>query len=280
VLCAVAGIAILGCGFFAGKYFFSVKKDNPSAGSTAEVRPDTTAASDTTTASETTVTTVATTTVAATTSTTTSSTTATTTTTSSTVATTQETLSIPKNPKCLNYEGPNECSYVVYSWDSVPGASGYELSIYYSMPWGEVSDTTNTFEVYSLKYVEKGGSMTVTSHCKVRAFKSVNGNRLYSQWSNEFTSPDHTIPAYNHADLCERYGQINTHGARTVNGYTALYVAHDVPIELERDDLQNGWHIVAYWYLDSKGVRWYELYDADDGDYYGWVDSTYLDFYS
>ncbi len=27
------------------------------------------------------------------------------------------------------------------------------------------------------------------------------------------------------------------------------------------------------------GITWYELYDTDDGDYYGWVDGNYINFY-
>ena len=29
----------------------------------------------------------------------------------------------------------------------------------------------------------------------------------------------------------------------------------------------------------NYGITWYELWDSDDGDYYGWVDENYIDFY-
>ena len=45
-----------------------------------------------------------------------------------------------------------------------------------------------------------------------------------------------------------------------------------------RKKLGNGWHVNAVRCCYAKKIIWYELYDADDGDYYGWVDSDYIDF--
>lgn len=45
-----------------------------------------------------------------------------------------------------------------------------------------------------------------------------------------------------------------------------------------RKDLTDGWRIKAVnEYYD--GYYWYELYDADDGDYYGWVSAEVINFY-
>ena len=57
------------------------------------------------------------------------------------------------------------------------------------------------------------------------------------------------------------------------------YVANNAPLELERDDLQDGWHVTSAGYVESRGVRWYYLNDTDGGDYYGWVDEKYIDWY-
>lgn len=45
-----------------------------------------------------------------------------------------------------------------------------------------------------------------------------------------------------------------------------------------RDSLGNGWHIQAVRSCNSMSITWYEIYDADDGDYYGWIDGSFIDF--
>ena len=37
--------------------------------------------------------------------------------------------------------------------------------------------------------------------------------------------------------------------------------------------------MTAKYKCESYGVTWYELWDTDDGDYYGWVDEEFIDFY-
>ncbi len=76
---------------------------------------------------------------------------------------------------------------------------------------------------------------------------------------------------------CTKYGQINTHGG-VVAGFTTSYVVNNGASAHVRDSLGNAWHVTAVNYCYSRGVNWYELYDTDDGDYYGWVDENYIDF--
>lgn len=76
---------------------------------------------------------------------------------------------------------------------------------------------------------------------------------------------------------CNYYGQINTHGG-VVAGFTTSYVVNNGASAHVRDSLGNAWHVTAVNYCYSHGVSWYELYDTDDGDYYGWVDENYIDF--
>lgn len=40
----------------------------------------------------------------------------------------------------------------------------------------------------------------------------------------------------------------------------------------------DNWHVTAVRYCIVNGITWYELYDSDDGDYYGWVDEDHIDF--
>ncbi len=77
---------------------------------------------------------------------------------------------------------------------------------------------------------------------------------------------------------CNKSGQINCHGS-TVAGFTTSYVAEGGAVGKIRSSLGDGWHVTAYNTCTSMGVTWYELYDSDDGDYYGWVDANYIDFY-
>lgn len=73
-------------------------------------------------------------------------------------------------------------------------------------------------------------------------------------------------------------GQINCHGT-TVPGYTTDYICYGVSYETVRKSLGDTWHITAMNVYTSNGTTWYELWDTDDGDNYGWVDSYYIDFY-
>ena len=73
-------------------------------------------------------------------------------------------------------------------------------------------------------------------------------------------------------------GQINCHGG-TVAGFTTDYVVNGGATQKVRNSLGDTWHVTAKNACDNYGVTWYELWDSDDGDYYGWVDSNYIDFY-
>ena len=41
----------------------------------------------------------------------------------------------------------------------------------------------------------------------------------------------------------------------------------------------DNWHVTAVSSYTKNGITWYELYDTDDGDYYGWLDEDHIDFY-
>ena len=73
-------------------------------------------------------------------------------------------------------------------------------------------------------------------------------------------------------------GQINCHG-ETVAGFTTDYVVNDGAVGTVRSSLGDTWHVTAKNFCTNYGITWYELWDSDDGDYYGWVDSNYIDFY-
>lgn len=76
----------------------------------------------------------------------------------------------------------------------------------------------------------------------------------------------------------EMKGQINCHGG-TVAGFTTDYVVNGGAVGKVRNSLGDKWHVTAKNVCYNYDVTWYELWDSDDGDYYGWVDSDYIDFY-
>ncbi|MBR1529609.1 MAG: hypothetical protein IJ642_09975 [Oscillospiraceae bacterium] len=80
-----------------------------------------------------------------------------------------------------------------------------------------------------------------------------------------------------YVDDCYRTGQINGKG---VAGFTSDYVVHHGAKTTVRETLGDTWHVTAKHSCYSMGIQWYELWDTDDGDYYGWVDDTYIWFYS
>ncbi len=75
------------------------------------------------------------------------------------------------------------------------------------------------------------------------------------------------------------YGQINCHGG-IVAGYDTSYVCDGGAVSTVRNSLGDTWHISTWRGCYNYGIVWYECYDSDDGDYYGWVDSSYIDFYT
>ncbi len=102
------------------------------------------------------------------------------------------------------------------------------------------------------------------------------------EFDDESTEPDTTElyevdPEEGEVYDCDLTGCINTQGG-TVSGYKTSYVVDGGKRAKVRKSLGNGWHINAVRFCYAKGILWYELYDSDDGDYYGWVDSDYIDF--
>lgn len=73
-----------------------------------------------------------------------------------------------------------------------------------------------------------------------------------------------------------RKGQVAGNG---VYGYASSYACYSDGAQATQHKVENTWHITAKNTCSSHGVTWYECWDTDDGDYYGWIDSNYLSFY-
>ena len=79
-------------------------------------------------------------------------------------------------------------------------------------------------------------------------------------------------------EAIDKKGTINA-SKDFVSGYDDTYVIYNgQPNEKTRESLGDGWHVTAVAKCESRGITWYKLYDTDDNDYYGWVDSKYIDF--
>lgn len=73
-------------------------------------------------------------------------------------------------------------------------------------------------------------------------------------------------------------GQVFSRGG-TIYGMTTEYVCNNGPYETQWP-VEDTWHITIKNTVTSHGVTWYECWDTDDGDYYGWIDGTYIRLYS
>ena len=78
---------------------------------------------------------------------------------------------------------------------------------------------------------------------------------------------------------CTRYGTIYSPSGSKVDGLTRSYLIDGGAATYERHDLTHGWHVTAVSEYYDGSTYWYELYDSDDGDYYGWVASYNISFY-
>ncbi len=79
-------------------------------------------------------------------------------------------------------------------------------------------------------------------------------------------------------DYPYRKGEINCK-SDIVPGYSTSYIVDGGGMSKECESLGDTWHVTAQNYCCTKGTVWYELWDTDDGDYYGWVDSEHIKFY-
>lgn len=90
-----------------------------------------------------------------------------------------------------------------------------------------------------------------------------------------YSSSQSETPITDSHSINPRSGQVAGNG---VYGYTSNYVLYGGSQETQHR-VQDGWHITAYNTATSHGVTWYECWDTDDGDYYGWIDNRYISFY-
>lgn len=170
-------------------------------------------------------------------------------------------------------------NYVEITWDEIPNADGYYIS--YMVEYnGDAATITNKETKQSDNiWCEKSSDPIYVYNFSVKAYANINGKEVCSQWSDfaVISSNDYISQQVEENNLNMK-GQINCHGG-TVAGFTTEYVVNGGEVGKVRSSLGDTWHVTAKNTCVNYGVTWYELWDSDDGDYYGWVDGTFIDFY-
>ncbi|SEL53020.1 hypothetical protein SAMN02910353_02812 [Ruminococcus sp. YRD2003] len=132
-------------------------------------------------------------------------------------------------------------------------------------------------ESFAYDYVSSGGKLISTPERMEQLESFFAGSNTVSD-SITFSGNEPTASTNASPVSVNIKGQINCHGG-TVAGYTGAYITENGPVGCVRTSLGNTWHVTAVKQFNNYGITWYELYDSDDGDYYGWVDGNYIDFY-
>ena len=163
---------------------------------------------------------------------------------------------------------------------------------------GQISSGGATIEGYTSDYVCHGGAKTRQWICEdtwhITAKRKANsyGVVWYECWDTDdgdyygwidsnflyFYSSGGNNSSYPEIESVSIYGQLNTHGG-TLPGYSTNYIVYGGSYETIRDSLGNSWHIIAKNACYARDTLWYECWDSDDGDYYGWVIASCIDFY-
>ncbi|MGN0581965.1 MAG: hypothetical protein ACI4KB_04625 [Oscillospiraceae bacterium] len=106
--------------------------------------------------------------------------------------------------------------------------------------------------------------------------KGISGNSVSGYVYREFVKE---ILGLNSPQILNPYikGEISSNGL-SIEGFTTDYVCNGGEKTVQWN-CEDTWHITARRTINSYGVQWYEGWDTDDGDYYGWIDGDFLYFY-
>lgn len=178
---------------------------------------------------------------------------------------------------CYSLTGDGSC--IEITWDEILNADGYYISYIVEYNGDATTITNKETKQSNNVWYEKGSSPIYVYNFSVKAYANINGKEVCSQWSDfvAVSNNDYVSQQVEENNLNMK-GQINCHGG-TVAGFTTDYVVNGGAVGKVRNSLGDKWHITAKNACDNYGVTWYELWDSDDGDYYGWVDGTFIDFY-
>ena len=131
---------------------------------------------------------------------------------------------------------------------------------------------------YEKTYVHNDGSTVSHFVFNVTPYNSdgIAGAPVSLNYNGELSLPPSN---YSFVTSCTKYGTIYSPSGSKVDGLTRSYLIDGGAATYERHDLTHGWHVTAVNQYFDGSTYWYELYDSDDGDYYGWVASYNISFY-
>ena len=131
---------------------------------------------------------------------------------------------------------------------------------------------------YEKTYVHNDGSTVSHFVFNVTPYNSdgIAGAPVSLNYNGELSLPPSN---YSFVTSCTKYGTIYSPSGSKVDGLTRSYLIDGGSATYERHDLTHGWHVTAVNQYFDGSTYWYELYDSDDGDYYGWVASYNISFY-
>ena len=178
-------------------------------------------------------------------------------------------IALLSNLTCTNGTATAETS-TMYIYDSlvrvtVTGATAGEVKISGTI----TTYGLDTLDGQTVSYPVSAGTFVVS--------KTVGGNSGNASNANQNANSSNNA-SHASSSVSGMKGQINCHGG-TVAGFTTDYVVNSGACGIVRQSLGNTWHVTAKNSCYNYGITWYELWDSDDGDYYGWVDANYIDFY-
>ena len=107
------------------------------------------------------------------------------------------------------------------------------------------------------------------------------GNGVTINIDKDTLNPDYILPINSKVKMYDLDAPLKgeAHGEKySLNGYPDSYVIDYGPEE-DLWPIEGDWHITAKRKCYSHGKVWFDCYDTDDGDHYGWIDSGYIDFY-
>lgn len=121
----------------------------------------------------------------------------------------------------------------------------------------------------------KNYGFAISDKSKYNSIDGLYYNDLIKQLENNIQKSD----KQSSITSCKKYGTIYSPNGNKIDGLTRSYLIDGGSATYERHDLTHGWHVTAVSEYYDGSSYWYELYDSDDGDYYGWVAAKNINFY-
>lgn len=183
----------------------------------------------------------------------------------------EATASISVEPQSIN--GNGTCLLI-----TVGGNYSYYTYEIYADCEGERNTLRKSGTSYDKSYTYEDGSTVSNFVFYVTPYNAdgIAGERASINYNGALSLPPSNVSSIT---SCNKYGTIYSPSGTKVNGLARSYLIDGGAATYERYDLTHGWHVTAVNQYFDGSTYWYELYDSDDGDYYGWVSEESISFY-